>query len=151
MSITIGTGGDDFLEALANVVGADRKPKRQPPSSKPPMREAVISTLKELANAYGNCQFKVGDLVTPREGLNLRDAGGLHVVVYVAGPDEARHHFTTTGKDVSTHSLEYGRYLDVRVLSFCHGGGEWCYIPFWMESWQLQPYDPDKDPLYNGE
>jgi hypothetical protein len=151
MSITIGTGdGDDFIEALANAVGAKKGSRNSKPTSRPPLREAVISTLKDLAAAYGHCPFEVGDLVTPRQGLNLRDAGGLHIVVYV-DPD-AHHHFTGGDEGhIQTHSVGYGRYLDVRVLSFCHGGGEWCYIPFWMESWQLQPYDPDEDPTYKGE
>jgi hypothetical protein len=143
----IGSGdGDDPLEALASMLGKKQN-TRTPPSTKPPLREAVISTLKDLASAYGNNPFKVGDLVTPRQGLNLRDAGCLHVVIYV-DPDP-RHHFTIGGAPAeSTHSIGYGRYLDVRVLSFCHGGGEWAYVPFWMESWQLQPYDPDEDPTY---
>jgi hypothetical protein len=148
MSITIGAGsGDDFLEALANAVGT-KKNGREKPTSRPPVRDAVISTLKELATAYGNNPFSVGDLVTPRKGLNLRDAGRLHIVVYV--DPNPQHHFRGGDGDghVETHSLAYGRYLDVRVLSFCHGGGEWAYVPFWMESWQLQPYDPDEDPTY---
>lgn len=147
MSIRImGMGGDDDgddpLEGLISALAKGGKKQTAP--SNPPLREAVIETLREYARTYKVNPWKVGDLVTPRKGLHLRDAGTLHVVLEVLPPHEVHPHFQGN----ETSSAGYGRRLDVRVLAFSGAGNEWSFIPFWMESWQLEAYDMATDPHY---
>lgn len=143
-------GGDDmegfgeFLETMMKKGGGNGRGKEK--SAPMPMREAVEATLKEIAEGYGKCPFTVGQLVTPKPGMNLRDEGAMHIVLYV--DDNPHHHFNIGTGEAGTSSTGYGRFLDIRVLCLAKGGGEIAYVPFWMESWQLQPYDPDRDPNY---
>lgn len=103
--------------------------------AKNPCPEAQVMTLKEVAEDYfkGPGRFKVGDLVTPRPGTNIKGAGEPAIVVEV-NPD-AKPNFQRNESD-SDGSPRFGAKYDVRLLRFLNG----TLLSYWEESWQLVPY-----------
>lgn len=103
-----------------------------------PIPEAQVATLREVYERYANgCQFKPGDLVTPRNNYSLRGAGLPHVVLEVRTPGEAVRTFDAPDP-MDTSSQRYGARLDIRVASFHDQGGQ--VGAWWGESWQYEPY-----------
>lgn len=95
---------------------------------------AQIMDLRILAAAYAiGCPFSVGNLVTPRSNCGIRGAGIPHIVVEVLG-EPICNLLAETG----TSNSYFGRRIDCRVICFSDVGN--CMAPFWIESWQYEPY-----------
>jgi len=118
--------------SLADVLAglADDEIKKQTRTGSLP--EAQICTLREVKDRYvaGNA-FKVGDIITPRKGGAYNGRGVPHMVIEVA---------ETPLRNIngSTGSSDFGSRLDIRVVRV---DGEHI-VPFWMESFQLEPWMP---------
>ena len=94
-----------------------------------PLPEAVIETLREHpANYTAPCPFKVGDLVTPRKGVNICDAGTPQIVVELMTDPKP----VFLGGD-----SDDGEVLTMRVMKFTGHGN---YVCYWVEHWQYEPW-----------
>lgn len=93
---------------------------------------------REQAAFYGrHLPFEIGDLVTPRKGTKMKDAGDAHIVI--ATREEAEHDLTLS----SVGSINHGNRFDMRVLCWTPGG----YAPFWVESADFEAWvDPRAKP-----
>lgn len=113
-------------EAFEALFGSNRE------APTPPLSEALIETLKEVADRYLKpCPFKIGALVTPRAGYSIVNDGQPCVVVDVS-------HTTGFYFDGNPSSHSYGARLDVRVVHWQEG----CIVMHWVESWQFELYTP---------
>jgi len=99
-----------------------------------PLPEAQVETLKEIAARYAHCDFKVGDLVTPRQGFNVKGSGHPHIVVEVAPFDSP---VVPTGEEAG--SCTFGARYTMRVASLCQGSS---YAAHWVEHWAFETYEP---------
>lgn len=128
---------------------ADLTEGRDAPIPLAPVLEAQIATLRELASAYWRTldrnlveqmkshsmshpafPFRLGDLVTPRQGVSLIGAGIPQIVVETRL--EAEPFQTAAGWG----SVTFGARLNIRVLGWNTG----CYCMFWNEAWMHVPY-----------
>ncbi|MCW6507082.1 hypothetical protein [Lichenifustis flavocetrariae] len=98
-----------------------------------PLPEAVVMELREAAKRYARVNpFKVGDLVTPTTGANIKGQGDPHVVIGLRQP--------TYAFDGNPGSHTYGLRIDMRVLQIIDG----LTVPFWVESAMFDAWnDPD--------
>ena len=89
-----------------------------------------VARLQEFAAVYatGN-PFRIGDLVTPRKGGNIRNSGEPHIVVEVR---EAEPYF-----EGSCTSVSFGKRLTIRVAQIVNEVGAVC---FWNEHHEYEPY-----------
>jgi len=111
---------DDLAEGLARLLNDDDTP--------PPCDEAMVDVLRELGAAYAAPPPKVGDLVTPRPGVNLRGVGQPHLVVEVFDPPV---HLD------GPHATPWERRpIDLRVIGWLTGD----YVASHMERWQVVPW-----------
>lgn len=102
-----------------------------------PLPEAQVATLREVYERYATgCQFRPGDLVTPRNGFNLRGVGIPHIVLEVRSPEDALRPASDNPQD--TGSTRYYPRLDVRVA--CRHATDRSVCAFWQESWCHEPY-----------
>lgn len=94
--------------------------------------EAKIMELRAALERYErlSCQFKVGDLVTPRANSPLVGAGNPHIIAEVF-----YNPVRFSNGDASKFGC-HGKY-DVRIITV-HDDGD--VIPFMAESWMLEPY-----------
>ena len=117
-------------EMIRAMLGrGDDDEERRPPR---PLPEAQIATLREICARYtAGCPFAVGDLVTPRAGVNVRGAGEPHIVVEIA--DEPHRPFDGSGT-----SSSYGNRLDMRTAGLA--GDNETMVMHWVESWTFEPY-----------
>lgn len=115
-----------LMEALAR---ASRDMDDDSPAILP---EAAIMRLKEAADRYiaGN-PFKVGDIVTPRPGMNVAGAGKPHVVIAVRADPQPVW-------DGEPGSNAHGMCFDIRVASI--SGRPDRVMAHWCESWSFQPF-----------
>lgn len=122
---------EDFIRLLMSGSSDDDEDTPRRPKRTTILLEAQILTLRELAAAYaaGNI-YKVGDLITPRRGVNLRHAGAPHMIVEILEPPirkgESQKH--------SHGAVDFWARLDIRVVSFY---GDYV-VPHVMESWQVE-------------
>lgn len=97
--------------------------------------EAAVMRLKEMAeHVWAENRFVPGDLVTPREGMNLSTAGKPHIVL---GINEEGY---PSGRGISG---ENGLADIHNVWAACistQGG----IVTFTYAHWQLQPYQVDE-------
>ena len=105
----------------------------QPEAAPRPIRSAQVATLKEAFAQYGLTPFAPGDLVTPRKGYGIRDAGEPHIVMEVA----AEPWRTFEGTHASN---SFGARLDIRVACVSSPGGN-MVAAFWAESWMYERYE----------
>ena len=92
--------------------------------------EAAVMRLREAAAIQANPpRFAVGDLVTPRMGMNVRGHGEPHIVVEVN--HEASPVFTGNCRGDS-----YGNRPQCRIMSIMQGEVA-CH---WLEAYRLEPY-----------
>lgn len=106
-------------------------------SEAPPLPEAEIETLREVCGNYTNpCPFRIGDIITPRQGYNITNAGRPQIVVEIADPPH--RNFETILPDAHS-SQAWGSRLDIRVAHYGNG----TLIMHWVESWQFEPYTED--------
>lgn len=104
------------------------------PDAPKPLPEALVMTLREAyANFAEPCPFKPGDLVTPRAGYNIKDAGSPVIVVEVM---DAPRNFEAD-EPSAIGSPHWGSKRNVRVLEVAEGRA---VVSFWYEHWQLEPY-----------
>lgn len=101
-----------------------------------PLPEAQVATLlEEFAHYSQPCQFKPGDLITPRATSSYSDRGVPHIVLEVR--DEPIRNFAP-GDDISdVFSSAFGARLDIRVAIMVPDGR---VVTFWQESWRHEPY-----------
>lgn len=131
------------IAALVEKMARGAKRQRNTPPTLP-IAEAMVSTLKELAEEYaaGN-RFKVGDIVAARKGRNMRYAGWPAIVIEIADPPIRNY-----ALDSDAAGAGWGRRLDVRVAQYTRGG----HISyFWSESHDFESWDgkvPDKESDY---
>ena len=133
---------DNESDIGAKLLGllADRMPGTNDMRSKRPYQDQV-DDLREVLEAY-NRTFQVGDLVTPRKGSNLRGRGQPHIIVEVNGE-------ATPDWDKSDHtSHNYGRRPQLRMFVAMNSNEtpEDQMVPFWVEAWQLEPWDEARAP-----
>lgn len=126
------TGTIDLGRLLGGFGGADFEDKPEAPR---PLPEAIIANLREVQARYAEpCPFKPGDIVTPRAGSSLRNAGEPHIILEVL---ETPH--ITLARDYDptiSGSSSFGQRLDVRFAAL-YGEN---YAPFWGESWMFETY-----------
>lgn len=97
-----------------------------------PIHEAQIMELRVICAQYQEpCAFKVGDLVTPRAGRGIRDAGEPHIVVEVFDPP--RRVF-----DGDASIQAYVALITMRVA--CISGGGEAYVCFSVEHPAFERY-----------
>lgn len=114
------------LEALMRGMDGDEG------ESPRPLPEAQIEVLREINERYqAGCPFKTGDLVTPRDGYNLRQAGEPHIVIQVLV--EPAQNFADASE---SGSHRFARRIDMRVASLAQGE----YTAHWVESWTFEAY-----------
>ena len=115
--------------------------KREPKGE--PLWEALSVTLQELASSYVHgvgdmpgLPYRRGDIVNLRSGCSAGElCGRPAVVVEVRAPDEDRD--------------ELGpRRRDTRIIVFDQDHD---FIPFWVESWQLEIHVPKEDVLATSD
>lgn len=117
---------------LDDLVGGIGKPDGD---GKNPLPEAQVATLLEVAARYAApVPFKVGDLVTPRKGYNIRDAGDPHIVLEV--PKFPIRNFAMGDDPSAFGSAFFGARLDIRVGTFDRGH----VAAYWGESFRYEPY-----------
>lgn len=118
----------DLLSALGENAAEQRneKPKILP--------EAAVARLREAATHYAEAlegpRFSIGDLVTSKADMNIRDSGYPAIVVDVI-PGAPRFHG-------DPGSIGEGRRLDMRILRV----NDDMIVPFWCESWQYERWNP---------
>jgi hypothetical protein len=101
-----------------------------------PIVEAQIATLQEIADIYRRgCPFKVGDVITPRNGHNMKGAGRPHVVMEVF--DEPVRTLTSADP-ADTSQCTFGRRMDMRVATFSVEMG--VVVAFMTESWEFESF-----------
>lgn len=107
---------------------ADRDEEKKPSI----LPEAKVMELRAALERYErlNCQFNIGDLVTPRANSPLHGAGDPHIIAEIFY-DPLRISDGNAGK-FGCH----GKY-DVRIIAASEDG---TIIPFMAESWMLEPY-----------
>jgi hypothetical protein len=105
--------------------------QEEPPALHP---DAVIARLKEACASYvTGCKFSVGDLVTPRAGMNLRGEGEPHIVLEV---------FSTPVRILDANDPSdscgntFGSRLDIRTANMV---GD-TLVPHMGESWHFVRY-----------
>ena len=105
--------------------------------------EEQTATLKGVAQRYAaGCQFKPGDLVTPREGYNIKGAGLPQVVLEVIDdPIDAPIPGSTKPSDYGNPG--FGARLDMRTAGIAPDG---VVCAWWGESWQFEPYVAPQQP-----
>lgn len=139
--------GVNLLEILASV--ADPNATIQTGETKPkPTLEESIAALKGAAKRYAApIPFKRGDLVTPRAGSTLKNAGQPAIVLTInLEPD---FDLTPSDKNVPG-SHDFGARYDMRVARMCDcGHGE--ILPHWVESWMFEPYVAPEQPQPDAE
>jgi hypothetical protein len=144
----IGIGSVDLSDLIRAAASANRKGGDD---EQPPIVEAQITELRTLAEVYWRSMnhatvsdmanigtrfpgfpFRLGDLVTPRVGAPLRDAGKPHIVVEVN--PSAQPHFA--GDEGGWHAASFGERLTIRVM--CWNGGR--YVCFWNPAWMHEKF-----------
>jgi hypothetical protein len=125
----------DFAQALANAVYDAAQDDGGKDDAPAPLPEAAIADLRELCSRYtAGCPFRVGDLVTPRGGYNLRGPGDPHIVVEVA--DVPVRNLDNSADSSGWASCAFGARLDIRVAHIQNGK----MTMHWSESWMYEPY-----------
>jgi len=98
-----------------------------------PLPAAQIMELREYAAPYGQCSFKVGDVVTPRPLAPIRGVGQPHLVIEVACEP-----IRNTDGDVN--SQLFGARLDMRVVGYHPTTKAHAIGAHWVESWMFEPF-----------
>lgn len=120
-------------DILKGAIGVDEDTA----SSPRPLPEAVIMDLTSIAERYSAPNpFKVGDIVTPRRGYNIRGSGEPHVVLET---ETSVPRFSVDQSETSSSS--FGRKLDMRVACLTPAGPRFFYQAFWGESWCYEFYE----------
>lgn len=128
----------DLAEMLARVAALDEGDTSTRPS-RPSETQLVaqVMDLQAIAAAYAiGCPFVFGNIITPRSNCNIRGHGRPHVVVEVLS--EPMCDMISADGPASTTSNAFGRRIDCRVICFNETGDH--MAPFWVESWQYEPY-----------
>jgi len=122
-------------EAFATVLGINPRGHGDDDEGPAPLPEVQIATMREYCDLYQKpCRFRVGDLVTPRPGVNVRGDGDPHVVLEVfKQPIQA----LTAMDPHMTGASAFGRKMDMRVM--CCTNGQ--YSSFCVESFVFEPYE----------
>lgn len=123
----------NMLDMLREMGGAEFEDREERAPSSPP--DVLCKTLREVADRYAaGCQFKVGDLVTPRKGYNIKDEGRPHIVV------DVRHNavadLTVPPDTGEIGNVTFGSRMDIRTAHEARG----TMVMHWNESWQFEPY-----------
>ena len=119
-----------FLAFLREKYGSNEDAESMPR----PILEAIITTLKEVAEVYQRpCPYKVGDIVTPRRGRGYVNPGWPSVVLEIADPPH--RNFDEKG---GPSSALYGRKLDMRIAQYQQSGE---VVAYWIESVDYEPHD----------
>lgn len=118
----------DFAETLVRSMRGDRDDDTPKLS-----RIGQVARLREFAAVYAAPNtFKVGDLVTPRDGGNLKGVGEPYLVVEsLAEP--------VRSLEGNPASNGFGWNLNVRAACLFHGQ----MTCFWLEHHTLEPYAGD--------
>lgn len=121
----------DLLDAASRAGG--RREERNEPTKTPP--DVLCLTLQEVAARYASpCAFKVGDIVTPRNGYYYNNVGVPHVVLEVRDNPIQKFDIVEDMRDQAMPT--FGARFDVRVATELFGK----IIAFWQESWALEAY-----------
>jgi len=97
--------------------------------------EAAIERLKEAAALIAAPNtFKPGDIVTPREGFNIKGSGEPHIVTRV-DPDGFNRGQAEFGQSGSS------AIANVEVV--CFAGGSDNMVVFPLCHWALEPFNPN--------
>ena len=119
---------NDMPEELRQLIGAQmrREPVVEPDVS------TQIGVLRDIGARYGQGLFKVGDLVAARAGHNLTNVGRPSLVIEVIPYAQVQPRFETKMPGTPHDGAMY----DMRVVVWMNGD----YDPYWVESWQYEPY-----------
>ncbi|QRE76501.1 hypothetical protein [Methylobacterium aquaticum] len=121
----------DLLAAASR--NGSRREDRDEPTKTPP--DVLCLTLQEVAARYVSpCPFKVGDIVTPRNGYYYNNVGVPHVVLEVRNSPIQNFDIVEDMRDQAMPT--FGARFDVRVATELLGK----IIAFWQESWALEAY-----------
>jgi len=132
---------EEGYEVSATVIGPNGQevpismeelnPKKK--SAKRAIPEAQIMELKDFYERYvGECPFKPGDIVTPRQNVGVNNTGIPYVVLEVIERDDPVFDIEHIG------SAANGARLNVRVA--CFFSDEEISM-FWHEHQLLEPYE----------
>lgn len=129
----------EFLEMLMEQAHSesqnDRKGKLEPLQGT--QLEAALQDLREMQRLYARENpFKVGDLITPKDGQHYSGAGYPHLVVEVFDPPQQR----PFGGDISGTSAE-GAWLDLRVATVNPRTNN--RVMYVVESWGFESWSED--------
>lgn len=127
----------ELLEALQHRLNTEGERRPAPPR---PIDDAQIMELRSLAERYGACPFKKGDVVMARENSYYENSGEHVPVVVVDVPKEPI--FERDDSDGGSASPFYGKRLDMRISQLNWDGGKWKPMLFWVESWGFETYVP---------
>ncbi len=130
--------GIDLSELL--LAAASSRPRSDDAKERRTPDDVLALTLKEIQQRIqSGCPFKVGDLVTPREGYGTKGVGRPYVVIEVfSEPVRALN-----PKDL--FSPAYGVVHDIRIL------GEQCHLHAYMAaSYEYEKYAGPVAELHPG-
>lgn len=99
-----------------------------------PDADAQIKDLIAIKERYTEgCPFKVGDLVTPRKGFNLRGVDQPAIVLQVL--EKPLQDLSNSAEQMN--SCMYGCKIDMRVLRYSDSK---TIVAWWEESWKFRKY-----------
>jgi uncharacterized protein YodC (DUF2158 family) len=103
-----------------------------------PMQQAQVLELFRRCRDYQNAAvkttfpFKVGDLVTPRKGVNIINEGEPHIVLEIDLAAEA-----VWGEPSQLGHPAWGARPNIRVMGLSNDGS---YICWWVEAFEFEPW-----------
>jgi hypothetical protein len=127
------------IEALLEEISGSGRGRRsgQDESYRSTPPDVLCTTLTEVADRYiSPCEFKVGDLITPRAGYNTKGAGEPFIVVEVFDKPIRALAPVENVDDLGSHL--FGAKIDIRVAHEMKGD----LIMHVGESWTYEPYKP---------
>jgi hypothetical protein len=110
----------------------------EPPIPPRPMQQAQVLELFRRCRDYQNAAvkttfpFKVGDLVTPRKGVNIINEGEPHIVLEIDLAAEA-----VWGEPSQLGHPAWGARPNIRVMGLSNDGS---YICWWVEAFEFEPW-----------
>ena len=121
------------LARMLREIDLDRDEDEDEDEGNRPLPEATVNDLRIAFANYGACNFKPGDLVTPRRGYNVKGAGEPHIVLEVP---EAPVFVTSVSEPNDIGSHAFGHRCNMRVA--CRMGQK--IAAFWVESYAFETY-----------